>query len=245
MGGFFLLPPQKMCRLRRLAHGAPQVQRGVADVPLLQGLLGQFVSQLYAHLDPVRHVHGVGQVGGVVGAEVVVAVVAKQGTDTAALAFKGTHAERLVLADKGFAGSGVDEVAGNVGVADIGDAVESEERVEMYVVGNLALLGILLLHDVVGDVGPEVAVIPEYRLGHRGTQGRVHLAHQHRRLAERLGHPAGELRVLPAVFVVYPQAPGEGHAVVAAAEEGTVGRGSQRHLHLGLGLVEVLQVDMA
>ena len=146
----------------RLAHGASQLQVGVADVPLLHGLLGQSVGQLYAQLCAVWHVQRVGKVCGVAGVEVVIAVVAQQGADTGAFSLQGTYAEGLVLMDNGLGSGGVDEPAGNLGKADIGNAVEGEQGVEVYVIGYLALFRVLQRDRLIGDAGVEVAVVAEY-----------------------------------------------------------------------------------
>jgi len=80
----------------------------------------------------------------------------------------------------------------------------------------------------------QIAVVAEHRLGDGSAQGRIDPRHEHGLLAERLEHPLAEACL--AVFVAVPDADTqrEGYAVVAAAEDGTVGGSGQRRLDLFL-----------
>ena len=227
-----------------LAHGAPELDFGVADIPLAHGLVGQAVGQLQAQLGTIFHVNSICEVVHIAGVVIVIAVVSQQVADTAALAFQGADAEGGARLDKRFGGGAVDEVLGYVGEADVGYTVVGEKRVEAYVVGYLALLGILTRYRLVGDRGTEEAIVLQHRLCHRGTQGGVDGTHQHRRPPERLVDPLGKGRLLAAKPIVNPQPPGEWHAVVAAAEERTVGSGGKGGFHLGLGVGQVRGVGV-
>ena len=159
---------------------------------------------MYAHLDTVPDVDGVGQEVGVVAVVIIVAVVAQQGAEARTFGLKRIHAERQAAPDIGTVGGRVDELFLLLVESYVGDAVVGEQRVEAYVVGNLALLGILLCDVFIGDAATEVAARAQHRLSHRGAQGRVHFAHQHGRFAERLHHPLGKFRLLAAEAVVDP-----------------------------------------
>ena len=125
-----------MHRVGRLfAHGAAEHDVDIADIPLAHGLFGQSVDQLQAQLRAVGRVDGIGQVGDVAGLVIVVAVVAHEGAYAAALVFEHAHAEGVAAMDECIGSRRVDEPAGCVGEAHVGNAVEGEERVEVYVVG--------------------------------------------------------------------------------------------------------------
>ena len=143
------------------------------------------------------------------------------------------------MSDKRFLASGVDEGLKGVGEVDISHAVEGKERVELHSILYLSLLRVLLWDDLIGDITAEVTVIAEHALGHRGTEGRIDLTHQHGGLAERLRHPLGELGVLLRILVIDPEMPRPGYGVITAAEEGAVGDGGEGGLQLLLRGLEV------
>ena len=124
--------------------------------------------------------------------------------------------ERLIL-------RGVYQLLQGCREVGIGHTVEGEQGIQADGIADLAFLGILLGDGLVGDLTTEIAVVAQHGTGHGGTEGWVHLTHEHRGLAEGFGHPLGKLRVLAGIFVIDPEVPGPGHGIVTAAEERTVG----------------------
>ena len=179
-----------------LAHGPAELYVDVADIPLLEGFLGQAFSQLETELGLVLDGEGIGQIGGIARVIVIVAVVAEEVADTCALSIEGREAEGAIALDETFLAGGVDECLHRSGEVDVRHGVEPVEGVERDGVAYLALLRILLGHQLVSDVGTEVAVVLEHGTCDGGTKGGVHLTHQHRGLAKTLRHPLGEAGVL-------------------------------------------------
>ena len=112
----------------------------------------------------------------------------------------------------------------------------------MHGIADLALLGILLRHQFVLDITPEVAIVLENGTGDGGTQRRIHLAHEYRRLTERFCHPFGKGRLLACILVVHPKVPRPGYGVIAASEERTVGLCSKGGLYFFLGGGEMVVI---
>ena len=88
---------------------------------------------------------------------------------------------------------GIDQGLEFLREVDVCHTVEGEECVEMDGVADLTFLGILLRNGLVGHVTTEITVVLEHRAGHGGTEGGIHLTHQHWCTTEGLGHPTGEL----------------------------------------------------
>ena len=222
------------------AHALAELYGDVADVPLLEGFLGQVVGQLETELCLSGHLEGVGEVGGKIVVVIVVAVVTEKGGDAVPLPVESRDVEGILRLDERLAAGGIDEGLKGVGEVDVGHAVEGEEGVESDGIADLALLRVLLWHLLVGNLAAEVAIALENGLCDGSAQGRVHLTHQHGGTAEGLLHPTGELGVFVGVFVVDPQPPRPGGVVVTAAEEGSVGSHGQGGFDFFLGLVEVI-----
>ena len=87
------------------------------------------------------------------------------------------------------------------------DGIEREQGIEVNSIANLALLGILLGHDLIVHIPAEIAIITEHALCHRRTEGWIDLAHQHGWFSKGLGHPFGKARGFAGVFIVYPKVP--------------------------------------
>ena len=200
-------------------------------------VVGHAQLQLGATVDDKR----VGEIGGVAGLIVVIAVVAQEAADALTLGIEAADDKGVALMDLGLGGRGVDEAVGLGREAEIAHAVEGVEASGVHVVGYLGGLGVLLLDDVVADVSVEIAVVVEHALGNLCAQFGIDPRHEYGLLAEGLGHPFCELGVAVVVVVPDGQSHGERHAVVAAAEDGAVGCGGQCGLDLLLRLGEVLR----
>ena len=129
----------------------------------------------------------------------------------------------------------------------VGHTLEGIERVEGDSVGYLRLLRISSRNSLIGDVAAEEAVVTQYRAGYGGTQGGVHLTHQHWRFAERLRHPTGKVAVLLRVLIIYPQVPRPRNAEITAAKKRAVRLRRQCRFYLlhrrrAMGLEAVLHV---
>ena len=75
------------------AERATELHVDLADIPFAQSFVRQSVGQLQTQLCLVGNGEGVGQIGGVAGIIVIVAVIAHQHANTAALAVERRHAE--------------------------------------------------------------------------------------------------------------------------------------------------------
>ena len=63
----------------------------------------------------------------------------------------------------------VDQVLDGIGEVDVGHGVECKQGVEPDGITDLAFLGILLGDNLIVDIAPEIAVVPENALGHGCT----------------------------------------------------------------------------
>ena len=120
-------------------------------------------------------------------------------------------------------GRGLDETIGLGRESQIADAIDGEQWSHGNIIAYLRLLRIVLRDHIVTDLPMEIAVIVKHSLRHLRTQFRIHPAHEHRLLAERLCQPLGNLSVFAGEGIPYPKAIGERRAMIAAAEEGSVG----------------------
>ena len=170
--------------VERLTGRLTELHVDMADIPLLQYFLRESVNHLQSQLGLIRHSKGVSKIGGIVRREIIIAVVAEEGADTVALAVEGSDTEGIALGDECLLTGGVDELLQRVGKADIGQRVDGKERIESDGITEFALLGILHGHRLVGHFTTEIAVVAKHRCGYRGTQGRIHLTHQHGGLTE-------------------------------------------------------------
>ena len=84
---------------RRLA----QLHPDIAYIPGMQGLRGQRVGQLEAHLGTIAHIERVGQITGIAGLIVIVAVIAEQLAQAGTLCIEGSHIEGVAFLGLGFA----------------------------------------------------------------------------------------------------------------------------------------------
>ena len=223
-----------------LAGRAAERHIDTPHIPGSQGQRGHRVDHLQAQLRTIGQLERVGQIGRVARRIVVIAVVAEELREPRALGIEGSHAEGCTFLYIGVAPSGVYERLHVGREAHVGHRVDRCHRIDYDRIANLRLLRVLLRHLRVADAPTEVAVLAQYRLRHRGSQGRVHLAHQYGSLAKGLTQPLLELAVRAVGVVPYPQTVGERRAIVGRAEERTVGCRCQCSLYLLLGGNEVV-----
>ena len=141
----------------------------MSDRPFVKCPVGDSVCQLETELCLVGYGEGVGKIGGIAGVVIVVAVVSQECTDTGSLVIKGCHTEGTAWLDEALVTGRVDQVLDGVWEVDVGHGVERKQGVEPDGITDLAFLWVLLGDDLIVDIAPEIAVVPENALGHGCT----------------------------------------------------------------------------
>ena len=133
---------------------------------------------------PVANVEGICQITGVARLIVVIAIVAEQLTKTRALGIQRGYVERVARLGLRLILRRIYQRLHLWWEIHVTQGVNPKQRIECHRVAYLHLLRVALTLLLIRHLSVHVAVLTEYRLRHRGTQGRVHLTHQHWRLAE-------------------------------------------------------------
>lgn len=145
--------------------------------------------------------HRVGHEHGVARAVKIIAVVAEQRGQPAALGIEGRGGERLAGLQAALRGRGVYQAVGRRLVAHILYGVDGVQLARGDNVAELGFLWVLLWNDAVGHLRVKVTVGPEQVLGNEGARLGGHIAEQHGRRAKLVAHPAPELRVGVGILV--------------------------------------------
>ena len=193
------------------------------------------LSQLEAQLGLAVDDKSVSQIGGVVGLVIVVTIVAQQRADTIALGIESGYLKGIALVNQRLRLGTFDKTVSMSGESEISDAVETIETARGDGIAYLCRLGILLLDDIIRHTSVEIAMIAENRLGHLSTQLGINPRHEDRLLAKTLEHPLAKARLRALIVVPHADTKREGQTMIGAAEDGTIGRSSQRCLDLSLG----------
>ena len=157
---------------------------------------GNVAGHLEAQLGLAVDDEGVGQIGGILGLVVIVAVVAQQLADALALGLEVGHDEGVATAYLGIGQARAYHAVGLGGEAEIAYGVEQAEAPGVDGVVYLGGLGILLRHGLIADAAAEVAVVVEHVLGHGGAQLGIDPRHEHGLLAEGLAGNVTSLAML-------------------------------------------------
>ena len=228
-------------RIGGLFHeGLTHIDVDTSDIPPTLGSLGHVIRQLEAQLCLSVNHKGVGKIGGIVGLEIVIAIVAQQGVDTIALSIEIGKHEGVAPMNQGIGMGTLNQTVGMGRESEIAHTVEQIEPSWVNCIFYLRSLGILLGDGLKTYLSVEIAVIAQHITSHQRAQLRIDPRHQHGLFAERLGHPLGKTTFLTSILVPHADSKREGQAVVTASEQRTIGSCGQGSFHFLLSGYKVI-----
>ena len=189
----------------------------------------------YLQLDEEGTGDGVGAEDDVLGADVVVAVVAEVVGETCAFGIEAGGTEGVTPAHFGSPEGGVDDGVGRARESEVSHGVDVEEGTRLYVIGDFGLAGILLGDFLVGGLGSEIAVVAQGVAGNLCTDARIDGGEIDGRGGKGVEHPFAKTVLAVNVAVVGPETNGQRLAIVGGAHQGVVGFVGQHAFHFALG----------